>query len=193
MNNMISIERVSKYCNDDISLIENYDKAINDHTQIWHCHHRGEILPCGRYSYKTLMKYGLYYHLPASELIFLTKSEHHSLHHKGKMYGSETRRKISESKIGKPNGWIGRHHNEETRRKLSEYHKGKHPSEETRRKLSEAHKGNKSWTGKHPSEETRRKISEAIRGRKRKPHSEETRMKISLANKAYWAKKKGLA
>jgi hypothetical protein len=45
---MISEYRAKKYCADDISLIENYDKAIND-SAIWDCHHRDEIrvLPSG--------------------------------------------------------------------------------------------------------------------------------------------------
>ena len=39
---MISENQVKKYCREDISLIENYDKAINDKTQTWDCHHRKE-------------------------------------------------------------------------------------------------------------------------------------------------------
>lgn len=38
---------ISKYinilCCEDPSLIENYELAINDDTQIWDCHHRLEI------------------------------------------------------------------------------------------------------------------------------------------------------
>lgn len=65
---------------------------------------------------------------------------------------------------------IGKHHTEETRRKLSESHKGKRVYEmtdEIKRKMSEAHKG------KHPKNEFK------------KGHivSEETKKKISLANK----------
>ena len=37
---MINEKRAKSYCKDDISLIENYDKAIADNTQVWHCHHR---------------------------------------------------------------------------------------------------------------------------------------------------------
>ena len=37
---MIDKKRAIKYCRDDISLIENYDKAVSDTTQSWHCHHR---------------------------------------------------------------------------------------------------------------------------------------------------------
>lgn len=116
------------YCKDDLSKIENYDKAMADPTQTWICHHR---LETHRYtdrtrtswerrdenvSVKTLIAFGVYYNRPAAELIFLPDSEHKSLHHKGK--------KLSE----------------ETRRKFSEVQKGKRLSEETRRKLSEAAK-----------------------------------------------------
>ena len=38
------ISTTSKYfCIEDISLIENYEAAINDNTQVWDCHHRNEI------------------------------------------------------------------------------------------------------------------------------------------------------
>jgi hypothetical protein len=37
---MIS-EHVYSFCKDDISLIENYEKAAND-PEIWDCHHRKE-------------------------------------------------------------------------------------------------------------------------------------------------------
>jgi hypothetical protein len=69
-----------KYCCEDISLIENYDKALNDKTQMWHCHHKAEILPCGRYKVNDLNKFNLYYKRPANELIFLTTKEHRKLH-----------------------------------------------------------------------------------------------------------------
>ena len=73
---------VNKYCCEDISLIENYDKAIADTKQIWHCHHRKEIDE--NLSLKQIKEQELYYNRPASELIFLTKSEHQSLHRMGK-------------------------------------------------------------------------------------------------------------
>ena len=96
---MIS-ESYKKYCCEDPSLIENYDKAISDTTQIWEIHHRGEVLPCGRFSRDDLKKFGLYYNRPASELIFLTSSEHQRLHLKG-VQKSETHKKaISDSLKG---------------------------------------------------------------------------------------------
>ena len=126
---MINFRNAKIFCKDDISLIENYDKAIADKEQIWDCHHRkGTIV-----SRKELIKKNEYYNRPASELIFLTEYEHKSLHHKGNK------------------NWLGRHHSEETRRKMSEAQQGnknmlgKHHSEETRRKMSEAQKGKNTW------------------------------------------------
>ena len=101
---MISEESAKSYCKDDISLIENYDKAIADKTQIWHCHHRRETI----FSRKDLIEIGEYYNRPACELIFLTKSEHMRLHH-----------------LGKPSGMKGKHHSVEARKKMSELKKGR--------------------------------------------------------------------
>ena len=80
---MICEYYAKKFCCEDLSLIENYDMAIADTTQTWDCHHRGEILPCGKFSVDDLKKFGLYYNRPAAELIFLTHSEHRRLHTKG--------------------------------------------------------------------------------------------------------------
>jgi hypothetical protein len=158
---MISISKVKKYCCEDISLIENYDKAITDNTQTWECHHRRETI----YSSKDLIEIEEYYKRPAIELIFLTKAEHKALHNtlffkgrtpwnKGKKLSEETKKKISEkiSELQK-----GKKHSEETKKKISESHKGKILSEEHKRKLSESHKGKKF------SEETKQKMSEATK------------------------------
>ena len=90
---MIDKKRAIKYCKDDISLIENYDKAIADDTQTWQCHHRRETI----YSVKELIDIGEYYNRPACELIFLTSLEHNRLHHLGKHHSAETRKKMSEA------------------------------------------------------------------------------------------------
>ena len=76
---MISFRKVKKYCKDDISLIENFEKAIAD-DNIWDCHHRREMTT----PKKQLIEKNEYYNRPANELIFLTKSEHTALHMKGK-------------------------------------------------------------------------------------------------------------
>ena len=160
---MINEDSVRQFCCDDLSNIENYDLAISDTTQTWHCHHRAEILPCGIFSMDTLKKFGLYYNRPAAELVFLTRFKHLRLHNKGKKLSDETRRKVSEAKKGKPR------------------------SEETKRKMSEAHKGKK----RGPlSEEIKRKISEANKRKKRGSFSEETKRRMSESMKAYWARRR---
>lgn len=71
------------------------------------------------------------------------------------------RRKISISLLGNPAtiGFTGKEHTNETRKKMSESKLGHLVSQETRKKLSKAHKGKK------VSIETRRKISIATKGR----------------------------
>lgn len=93
-------------CREDISLVENYDKAIADTTQTWVLHHRDEIrqLPSGmivKRSVKELKENGRYYHCPANELIFMTKADHLSLHHKGKINSEESRQKMKISMKGR--------------------------------------------------------------------------------------------
>lgn len=165
---MICLEHAQKYCKDAISMIENYDKAITDQTETWICHHRLGLV----HSRKELERLGLYENRPAEELIFLTPSEHKSLH--------------------------GMHMSDETRRKIAAARKGKKWSDETKRKMSAAKKGEKNpQYGKTPSDETRRKLSEAMKGkpspRKGKPFSDETKKKMSEAAKARWARRKAQA
>lgn len=92
-----SHHRMKAYCSEPLENIENYQQAVEDNEHIWVCHHRAEILPCGRYTADQLKKHGLYWHRPASELIFLRPDVHTSLHHKGKIISGEHRRKIVEA------------------------------------------------------------------------------------------------
>ena len=195
---MINVIQAKKYCRDDISKIENYDKAIADKTQTWHLHHRLELTLDGEFAltHKQLKMHDMYYNRPYYELIFLTRAEHIRLH--GMNISDDTRKKISEANKGKSSPRKGVTLSEETRRKISEARKGLTLSEEHRRKISEALKGG------HRSEETRRKMSEAKKGKKHteewrrkisealkgKHLSEETRRKMSEAAKRRWAKKK---
>ena len=139
---MININNAQEYCKEDISLIENYKQALEDTTQTWHCHHRLETDLNVPQQY--LIDNDLYINRPASELIFLTKSEHSKLHKIGKNHSKETRKKMSKSKKGHQ-GWNeGKKHSKETRKKMSEAHKGKKCSDETRKikKLYEANRVN---------------------------------------------------
>ena len=147
LTKMINKEKIKSYCKDDISMIENYDKAINDKTQVWHCHHRRETI----FSKSDLIEIGEYYNRPACELIFLTSLEHHRLHTLGKPSGmkdkhhsEEYRKKMSESIKGENNPMFGKHHSAEACKKMSDAHKGKRFSESHKKKLSEARKG-KHW------------------------------------------------
>lgn len=164
-----------KICRDDLSKIENYDKAMADTTQKWECHHR---LETHRYTDRTrtsweireeyiskseLIAFNVYFNRPAEELIFLPPDEHRKLHREGKKRSEETVRKVSEALKG---------------RKLSEEH---------RRKMSEFRKGNKYTLGYHHTEESKQKMSAARKG---KPKTEETKRKMSEAAKARWARRK---
>lgn len=74
--------------------IENYDEAVADTSQIWHCHHRlethfsdGTPRPVNaQLSRDELIALGMYYNRPPKELIFLTAAEHRSIHTKGKSH-----------------------------------------------------------------------------------------------------------
>lgn len=76
---MISKVNASKYCCEDISLIENYEEAVSS-KELYHCHHRLEIQGDKCYFAKELKQLNLYYGRPASELIFLNAKEHKDLH-----------------------------------------------------------------------------------------------------------------
>ena len=94
---MICEYYAKKYCCEDLRLIENYELAVNDNTQTWECHHRGEVLPCGRFSRDDLKKFGLYYNRPAAELIFLTSTAHRLLHLNDIPRSESTKKAMSEA------------------------------------------------------------------------------------------------
>ena len=122
---MINERCAKSYCCEDLSLIENYALAIADTTQTWECHHIGEVLPCGRFSPNDLKKFGLYYSRPASELIFLTKAEHTSLHKRGVPLNEDHKKAISDSKKGVPRPDLkGIHRSEATKKAISDAMKG---------------------------------------------------------------------
>ena len=140
-----------EYCCDNIECVENYEAAKKDNFKGWHCHHRLETHNSDGerrlvdITKKELIALGIYWHRPASELIFLTTLEHYRLHRKGKTFS------------------------EETKAKLSAANRGKHISEETKRKIAEAKKGKKRGP---MSEEQKRKRSEAMRAYWSRKHTE---------------------
>ena len=132
---MINEIQAHKFCKDYISKIENYDKAIADTTQTWHCHHRLELTLDGEFALTVaqLKMHDMYYNRPYYELIFLTPSEHSRLHSEGennplfgKHHTEESRKKMSEAMKGENHPLFGKHHTDKTLRKMSESHKGKH-------------------------------------------------------------------
>jgi hypothetical protein len=126
---MINERYAQRYCKEDISKIENYEKAIADTSQTWVIHHRTEIWwNCTK---KELIANECYYNRKACELIFLTKDEHVRLHNKGKSFNAEHRQKLSESHKGKTFTAV-------TRAKISEARTGTQRTTETRKKMSNA-------------------------------------------------------
>jgi len=73
-------------------LIENYEKAISDKSQLWYCHHSlethfsdGTKRPVdAQLSWRELDALGMYFDRPPEELIFVTFAEHNTLHTKGR-------------------------------------------------------------------------------------------------------------
>ena len=126
---------IKQVCKDDPSLIENYDKAINDDTQMWVLHHRLELTLDGEYAHSRdeLIRLGMYYHRPYYELIFLTKSDHQKLHAHDK-YKNTLSKSLQGHVVSN-----------ETRKKISDAHIGKKLSNEHKEKLSNAHKGKTPW------------------------------------------------
>ena len=155
--------------------IENYEKAKADNFKGWCIHHRLQTWTSdGKrrdvdITAAELIALGMYYNRPPEELIFLTESEHHSLHMKGKPKTEESKKKLSATmKIkyaGENNPMYGKHFSEETRKKLSEAAKGKHAGE------------NNAMYGKHHTLLSIQKMSEAKKGKRL---SEETKNKMSL-------------
>ena len=150
---MINEYTAKKFCCEDLSLIENYDKAIADTKQTWECHHRRGTI----YSGKDLKEIGEYYNRPATELIFLTPTAHRQLHKKGVPLSEATKKAIGEALKGVP---------------LSEEHK---------KAISETLKGvpKPYLRGVPKSEATKKAISETLKG---VPLSEEHKKAIGEAN-----------
>lgn len=114
-----------KHICDNIENVENYEKAKVNNFKGWECHHRLEthnsdgarrITDISR---NELIALNMYWHRPAEELIFMTRSEHNILHNLGSRQTEKTKNKISEKKKG-------RCQPEEEKRKQIESQIGKH-------------------------------------------------------------------
>ena len=145
-----------KFCK-DYENIENYGKAKADDFKNWEVHHRLETHNSDgerrdvNIPRKELIALGTYYNRPANELIFLTRSEHNTLHHKGKNHhyykkpmSEEQKIKISKAMKGEKNPFYGKRHSEESKQKMREAHKGYKRSAEAIKKTAEANRG-KHW------------------------------------------------
>ena len=134
-----------KYYCKDYKNIENYEKAKADNFKGWCIHHRlqtwtseGERRAVD-ITAAELQALGMYWNRPPEELIFLTESEHTTLHNKGHKHSEETKKKLSKPKsaehkkklseakkgkyLGKGNPFYGKHHSDELKKKLSEINK----------------------------------------------------------------------
>ena len=134
---------LDKICCEDISLIENYESAVSDKTEMWDCHHRlethdenGNVRTKGSdLTVDELIARNIYYNRPAKELIFLPKREHLRLHQSLRIMSEETKKKLSIINTGKivPDyvkeklsiTSTDRHHSEETKQLLSKQLTGK--------------------------------------------------------------------
>lgn len=94
------------YCSEDISLIENYHRAVWDPYEKWEIHHRRECDDNGRtiFTCKQLIEMDLYLNRPASELIFVTRSMHWKIHREKMEKGGKIGGKIGGKKTGAING-----------------------------------------------------------------------------------------
>lgn len=157
---MINDRTAERYCCEDISKIANYDKAVADTTQTWHCHHKLEMFV----SMLELIDSGRYYKVPARELVFLTPKEHRNWPHKGR---EEANQKMSEAMSGENHPFFGKHHSEETRERISKANIGKRRTLEQKKRISASKTGeNHPLFGKHLPEETRKKMSKAHLGKR---------------------------
>lgn len=168
---MICYETITQYCCEDISLIENYQEAVNSKEK-YDCHHRLEIQGDKVISVQELKGKNLYYNRPANELIFLRHTVHVAMHgkitphrsheawNKGTKYfnNGEIELQANECPIGFTPGRLPRSKEwserisksrkanptpltPELRQKLRDSHLGYHASKETREKLSKSGKG----------------------------------------------------
>ena len=205
---MIDITNVKRYCCEDISLIENYEEAVNSNER-YDCHHRLEIQDDEMVSVETLIKNNLYYNRPANELIFLTHSNHTKIHKPSRYmikgvikHNDEYKERCRQNMLGKrwytngkdnirsrecPEGYyLGRTFRVANNKGSTGYHWYTNGVDNVSAKeCPEGYRLGK--IGKPHSEETKKKMSIARSGERNhffgKHHSEETKKKIGDANR----------
>lgn len=158
---MINERYAHSFCKDDIAKIENYEQALNDNTQTWHCHHRLELTVNGEFAHtrSELIRANMYYARPYFELIFLTHRDHAALHSNKSALSGVTRKKLSDSHKCKSSHMLGKTHTSETKQKISAKLKGSSVSAETKQKISATLKG------RQRPDSVKRKIAETLKRR----------------------------
>lgn len=76
--------------------IENYNAAINDKNETWHCHHRLELRDDYINTREELKMMNLYYDRPPEELIFMRSKDHMKLHQNHEKSMEHRRKKLLE-------------------------------------------------------------------------------------------------
>lgn len=164
------------YTTEPINHIEGFYEMVESGTT-WNIHHRlvthrwskkqqKWVLRDGQVPTKVLKALGLYYNRPASELIYLSPSDHQILH-----CSIPRKQGVAKGKAPHNKGKSGQfHHSEETKAKISEYQK----THDNAGRFGNRDPWNK---GTHES------------GMKGKHHSEESKRKSSESNKLVWAKR----
>lgn len=138
---MIYEKHSKKFCKGKLSEIENYDKAIADTENIWHCHHRDEIrlLPSGMVAIRTkeyLIENGRYYDCPPNELIYLKPSEHIALHRKYETNETHLKRK-SRKLTDEQKAYIS----QRTKERMNSSELRKHLSDKAKNRMDSTNRG----------------------------------------------------
>lgn len=139
-----------KYCCENIKLVENYQLAKANNFKCWVIHHRLEthtsdgeerLVELTRFELDAL---GMYYNRPASELIYLTRGQHNTIHKKDKPCVGNIGHKVSE----------------ETKRKMSKVDKSYMQTDA----YKVAHRAGIAKSNYKVSDETKKKMSERRQG-----------------------------
>ena len=126
-----SVKKLKRMCK-TYWLIENYQEAVNDYTELWVIHHRREVQDgfC-IWRAEELVRIGQYYNLEPNELIFMKKSEHSALHNKA--IDPKTKKPCcyrDVDRTGEKNPMYGKHLSDDTKQKLSNALKGRKMNEQ---------------------------------------------------------------